>query len=95
MLKSRKGTKIYKNFIISYIITLMLPLLIMSVIVLYHFINEMKQEVEINIRNPLIKSIDNFDLYIEQLTKTSLQIEQCFKLYQKISRKRKNHTRPV
>jgi two-component system response regulator YesN len=75
MLKSRKGTKIYKNFIISYIITLMLPLLIMSVIVLYHFINEMKQEVEINIRNPLIKSIDNFDLYIEQLTKTSLQIE--------------------
>jgi hypothetical protein len=48
MLKSRKGTKIYKNFIISYIITSMLPLLIMSVIVLYHFINEMKQEVEIN-----------------------------------------------
>jgi len=75
MLKIRKDTKVYKNFIISYIITLMLPLLIMSVIVLYHFINEMKQEVESNIRNPLIKSIENFDLHIDQLTKTSLQLE--------------------
>lgn len=73
--KKRKGSKIYKNFIVSYIVTLMVPMFIMSFIVLFHFVNVLKDEVEINLRNPFIKSVDNFDEQINQLTRTSLQIE--------------------
>ncbi len=75
MLKPHKGTTVYKNFIISYIVTLMVPMLIMSVIVLYHFVNVLKLEVETNLKNPTVKSIDNLDAQIDQLMKTSLQIE--------------------
>lgn len=75
MLKKRKGSKVFKNFIISYIIILMLPMFIMSFIVLFHFVNVLKEEVEINLRTPFIKSVDNFDAQINQLTRTSLQIE--------------------
>lgn len=75
MLTKRKGAKVYKNFIISYIVILMLPMFIMSFIVLFNFVNVLKEEVEINLRNPFIKSVDNFDAQINQLSRTSLQIE--------------------
>jgi len=75
MFKKRSGAKVYKNFIISYIIVLMLPMFIMSFIVLFHFVNVLKEEVEINLRTPFIKSVDNFDAQINQLTRISLQIE--------------------
>lgn len=75
MIKSRKSTKIYQKFIISYIITLLVPMLIMSFIVFYHFVNVLKDEVKTNLRNPFIKSIDNLEAQVEQLTRTSLQIE--------------------
>lgn len=75
MTKKRRGSKIYKSFIISYIVTLMVPMFIMSFIVLFHYVNVLKDEVEINLRNPFIKSVENFDAQINQLTRTSLQIE--------------------
>ena len=75
MTRRRRGSKIYKNFIISYIVTLMVPMFIMSFIVLFHYANVLKDEVETNLRNPFIKSVENFDAQINQLTRTSLQIE--------------------
>lgn len=75
MLKKRNSSKVFKNFIISYIIILMLPMFIMSFIVLFHFVNVMKEEVELNLRTPFNKSVDNFDAQIGQLTRMSLQIE--------------------
>jgi len=75
MLKKRKGSKVFKNFIISYIVVLILPMFIMSFIVLFHFVNVMKEEVETNLRTPFIKSVDNFDAQVNQLTRISLQIE--------------------
>lgn len=75
MLKKKKGSKVYMNFIISYIVTLMLPMFILSFIVLFHFVNVLKEEVEINLRTPFIKSVDNFDAQVNQLTRISLQIE--------------------
>lgn len=75
MVKHRKSTKVYKKFILSYIITLMIPMLIMSFIVFYHFVNVLKDEVKANLHNPFVKSIDNLEAQIEQLSRTSLQIE--------------------
>ncbi len=75
MTKKRRSSKIYKSFIISYIVTLIVPMFIMSFIVLFHYVNVLKDEVEINLRNPFIKSVENFDAQINQLTRTSLQIE--------------------
>ena len=75
MVKRRKSTKVYKKFILSYIITLMIPMLIMSFIVFYHFVNVLKDEVKANLHNPFVKSIDNLEAQIEQLSRTSLQIE--------------------
>lgn len=48
---------------------------IMSFIVLFHFVNVLKEEVETNLRTPFIKSVDNFDTQVTQLTRISLQIE--------------------
>jgi AraC-like DNA-binding protein len=53
----------------------MVPMLIMSFIVFYHFVNVLKDEVKTNLRSPFIKSIDNLEAQVEQLTRTSLQIE--------------------
>jgi len=75
MPKKRTGAKVFKNFILSYIIILMLPMFIMSFIVLFHFVNVLKEEVETNLRTPFIKSVDNFDTQVTQLTRISLQIE--------------------
>lgn len=75
MLKKRKGSEVFKNFIVSYIVILMLPMFIMSFIVLFHFVNVLKEEVEINLRTPFIKSVDNFEAQINQLTRTTLQLE--------------------
>lgn len=75
MKKKLRGSKVYRNFIISYIITLLFPMLIMSFLVLYNFVNTLKDEVEINLTNSFKKSVDHFETQMEQLQKTSLQIE--------------------
>ena len=41
---------------------------------LFYLLLTLKDEVETNLRNPFIKSVENFDAQINQLTRTS-QIE--------------------
>lgn len=75
MTKGKARSSVFTNFIISYIITLLIPLFVMSFLVLYNFVNALRNEVEANITTPFIKSVEQFDLQVEQLQKTALQIE--------------------
>lgn len=74
-LKRLVNSKFYRNFIISYVVTLFIPLIVMSVIVLYNFVNVLKHEVEVNLTNSFKKTVEYFDLHIQKLQEISLQIQ--------------------
>lgn len=69
------NSKIYRNFIVSYIVILFIPLIVMSAIVLYNFVNVLKQEVEANLTNSFRKTVEYFDLHVQKLQEISLQIQ--------------------
>ena len=73
--KKERKSKVYKSFIMSYVITLSIPLLIMTAIVFYNFLNVLKEQIEINLVNSFTKTVDHFEFQIQQLQKISLQLQ--------------------
>lgn len=73
--KKERKSKVYRSFIMSYVIILSIPLLIMTGIVFYNFLNVLKEEVETNLVNSFKKTVDHFELQVQQLQEISLQIQ--------------------
>jgi two-component system response regulator YesN len=72
-LKRAKQT-IFQNFLLSYIVILLIPLLIFGFFVYNHFVFTLQQEIERSNQNMLVHIKDNLDKTMKQMKEIAIQI---------------------